>query len=132
VTLVVADTSTWVRRLQPAVADLLGGAIERNEIAMVLPIKLELLRSARDARQVRAEALGYDALRQIELTPRIGRRAVLVQAALAERGYHRGPSPSDLLTAAAAEAAGAELWHCDRDFELIAEVTGQPQRRVGE
>jgi len=132
VTFVVADTSTWVRRAQRAVAELLGEAIERNEIAMVLPVKLELLRSARDARQFQEEAQGYDALRQIELTPRIGRRAASVQAALAARGYHRGPSPSDLLTAAAAEAAGAELWHCDRDFELIAEVTGQPQRRVGE
>jgi len=27
--------------------------------------------------------------------------------------------------------ADAELWHCDRHFELIAEVTGQPMRRVG-
>ena len=73
-----------------------------------------------------------DALRQVELTPAIGRRAVAVQVALARRGHHRGPSASDLLTAASAEAVGAEIWHCDRDFELIAEVTGQPQRRVGE
>ncbi len=32
---------------------------------------------------------------------------------------------------AAAEAVDAELWHCDRHFELIAEVTGQPVRRLG-
>ena len=37
----------------------------------------------------------------------------------------------DLLTAAAAEAVDAELWHCDRLFELIAEVTGQSVRRIG-
>ena len=33
--------------------------------------------------------------------------------------------------AAAAESVDAELWHCDRHFELIAEVTGQRMRRVG-
>jgi predicted nucleic acid-binding protein len=132
VTLVVADTSTWLRREQTVVADELIAAIERNELAMVLPVRLELLRSARDAQRLRAEASWYDALPQIDLTPQIGRRAGFVQQSLAERGYHRGPSPNDLLTAAAAEAAGAELWPCDRHFELIADVTGQQQRRVGE
>jgi hypothetical protein len=132
VTLVVPDTSTWARRDQVAVGALLGDAIDRDEGAIVLPVRLELLRSARDAQQLRAQSSRYDALRQIELTPQIGQRAGEVQAMLARRGYHRGPSVSDLLTAAAAESVGAELWHCDRDFELIAEVTGQPQRRVGE
>jgi predicted nucleic acid-binding protein len=111
---------------------LLGDAIDRDEVAIVLPVRLELLRSARDAQELRAQSSRYDALRQIGLTPQIGRRATEVQAMLARLGYHCGPSPKDLLTAVAAEAAGAELWHCDRDFELIAEVTGQPQRRVGE
>jgi predicted nucleic acid-binding protein len=50
---------------------------------------------------------------------------------LSRRGYQGGPSPVDLLTAAAAEAVGVEFWHCDRHFELIAEVTGQPMRRLG-
>ncbi len=44
---------------------------------------------------------------------------------------HQGPSPVDLLTVAVAEAVDAELWHRDRYFELIAEVTGQPVRRLG-
>ena len=30
----------------------------------------------------------------------------------------------------AAEAAGAELLHYNEDFELIAQVTGQPVRRL--
>ena len=33
------------------------------------------------------------------------------------------------LIAAAAESIGAEVWHCDRDYELIAEVTSQQHRR---
>jgi predicted nucleic acid-binding protein len=132
VTLVVPDTSTWSRRDQQAVATILGDAIERDEVAIVPTVRLELLRSTQSARELRDQARRYDALRQIDVTPLVGRRAVEVQALLAERGYHRGVSAIDLVTAAAAESAGAELWHCDRDFELIAEVTGQPQRRVGE
>ncbi len=32
---------------------------------------------------------------------------------------------ADLLIAAAAEAAGATVWHCDEDFDRIAEITWQ-------
>jgi predicted nucleic acid-binding protein len=110
---------------------LLAEAIEEDRVAIVLPILLELLRSAPDVRQLRLRAGRYGALRDLPLTPAVGARARAVQERLAERGYHRGPSPTDLLAAAAAESAGAELWHCDRHFELIAEATGQPVRRVG-
>jgi predicted nucleic acid-binding protein len=130
-TLVVVDTSVWQRRLQPEVGDPLGDALEADAVAMVDPIELELLRSAwgsEDHGQIREE---YGALHRIPLDAEIGARAVEVQSRLARRGYHRGPSVTDLLAAAAAESAGAELWHCDRHFELIAEVTGQPVRRVG-
>jgi predicted nucleic acid-binding protein len=131
-TFVVPDTSTWARRIQPPVADALSRAIDRNAIAVVPTVRLELLRSARGLTELQDEALLYDALRQVDLTPEIGHRALAVQRGLARRGYHRGVSAIDLLTAACAELADAEIWHCDRDFELIADVTGQAQRRVGE
>jgi len=38
--------------------------------------------------------------------------------------------PADLLIAAAAERAGLTLVHHDRDYDTIAEVTGQPARWV--
>lgn len=130
-TIVLADTSVWARLEQPLVASELALATRQRLLAIVLPIVLELLRSARGAEQLRRQARIYDALHRIELTRSMGLRAREVQAGLAARGYHRGPSPADLLAAAAAEAAGAELWHCDRHFELIAELTGQPVRRLG-
>ena len=130
-TLVVADTSAWARLEQRSVARSLGEAIQANVLAITVPITLELLRSARDARELQTLSRRYEALHEIGLTRDIGSRAKDVQALLAARGYHRGPSPTDLLTAAAAEAVGAELWHCDRHFELIAAVTGQPERRLG-
>jgi predicted nucleic acid-binding protein len=60
------------------------------------------------------------------LTPASEARAMTVQALLAERGLHRAPSVPDLLIAASAELSGATVLHVDKDFELIAGVTGQP------
>jgi predicted nucleic acid-binding protein len=40
-------------------------------------------------------------------------------------GQHRAPSVPDLIIAATAELAGLIVLHCDKDFDLIASVTGQ-------
>lgn len=130
-TLVLPDTSVWQRRSQHEVAEAMTAALERDMVAMVDPIEIELLRSAFGQKDHEALRRDYDRLHRIPLTDAVGSRALSVQSQLARRGYHRGPSVTDLLAAAAAEQAGAELWHCDRHFELIAGVTGQPMRRVG-
>lgn len=64
------------------------------------------------------------------LTPRIEDRALEVQSTLAERGQHRAPSIPDLLIAATAELADLTVLHLDKDFELIAELTGQAVERL--
>jgi predicted nucleic acid-binding protein len=64
------------------------------------------------------------------LTPTIEDRAVDVQATLADQGQHRAPSIPDLLIAATAELAGLTVLHVDKDFELIAGITGQPVERL--
>lgn len=58
------------------------------------------------------------------------RRAYEVQGLLAAGGQHRAPRVADLLLAATAEALGLTVLHCDKDFELIADVTGQPLCRL--
>lgn len=131
-TRVLVETSTWMRRDQLAVASGLAPALEQGRVMLSTPVLLELLRSAKSAHELRVQAKRYDFLHAVPTTTAVERRARDVQALLAERGYHRGPSAVDLLAAAAAESVGAELWHCDRHFELIGEVTGQPMRRVGE
>ena len=55
-------------------------------------------------------------------------RAWEVQGLLARSGRHRGVRLPDLLVAACAERLGLTVVHCDADFDLIAEVTGQPTR----
>ena len=64
------------------------------------------------------------------LTPAIEDRAVEVQALLAARGQHRAPSIPDLLVAATAELTGRTVLHLDKDFDLLAQVTGQPLQRI--
>jgi len=56
-------------------------------------------------------------------------RALSVQRLLAARGQ-KGRKVADLLIAATAEAAGLTVLHYDRDFELIASVTGQPHQWI--
>ncbi len=63
-------------------------------------------------------------------TPSIERRAIEVQGMLARRGQHRAPSIPDLLVAATAEGARLTVLHADKDFDLIAEITGQPLERL--
>jgi predicted nucleic acid-binding protein len=64
------------------------------------------------------------------LTPAIEDRAVMVLTSLADRGQHRAPSVPDLLIAATAELSGLTVLHLDKDFEVIAEITGQPVTRL--
>lgn len=105
--LVVVDTSVWARVTQPAVAALVIEAIERQAVVMPTSVLLELLRSARSLAELEALREEYAQLHAFELSRELGGRALEVQAALAARGYHRGPSPPDLLTAAAAEPAAS-------------------------
>jgi hypothetical protein len=64
------------------------------------------------------------------LTPVIEDRAVEVLALLADRGQHRAPSIPDMIIAATAELAGLTILHLDKDFEVIAAVTGQAIERL--
>lgn len=64
------------------------------------------------------------------LTPRVEDRAIELQSLLADRGQHRAPSIPDLIIAATAELVELTVLHVDKDFELIAELTGQPTERL--
>jgi predicted nucleic acid-binding protein len=64
------------------------------------------------------------------LTPVIEDRALEVHLQLANQGHHRAPSIPDLLIAATAELAGLTVLHLDKDFDLIADLTGQDCERL--
>ena len=115
-----ADAASWADR------------IERGLVRICTVTRLEVGFSARSATDYH-ELFGEVPIASMPveyLTPRIEDRAVEVQSMLAERGQHRAPSIPDLLVAATAELAALTALHLDKDFELVAELTGQPVERL--
>jgi predicted nucleic acid-binding protein len=100
--------------------------LDAAELATCVPVKLELLYSARGPQDYRQLAFDLGRLPQLALAESAGHMAQRSQAKLAGQAGHRGPRPLDLLIAAIAQVHGATLLHYDRHFEQIARVTGQP------
>jgi hypothetical protein len=102
--------------------------IERGLVRITTVTRLEIGYSARSGADLRAglRQPPVSAMPVEYLTPAIEDRAVEVLTALADRGQHRAPSVPDLIIAATAELAGLTVLHCDKDYDLIASVTGQP------
>lgn len=106
--------------------------IERGLVGVTTVTLLEVGYSARTASDL-SQVLRMPPLAAMPVeyfTPSVEDRAVEVQRLLAERGHHRAPSIPDLLIAAAAELNQRTVLHLDKDFELIAEITGQPVERL--
>lgn len=126
----LVDKSAYVRMQagQAAHIEEWNTRIERGLVRLSAITRLEFGFSARSGDAGR-EAFGLPPLllMPIEyLTPAMEDRAWEVQMLLADRGQHRAPSIPDLLLAATAEKAGLTVLAVDKDFDLIAEVTGQP------
>ncbi len=109
------DAATWANR------------IERGLVGITTVTLLEAGYSARSAADL-ATALGSPPVASMPvtyMTPAVEDRALEVQRLLAERGHQREPSIPDLLIAAAAELNHHAVLHLDKDFDLIAKITGQ-------
>jgi hypothetical protein len=129
----LADTSAWTNRgKQEAVRAQFDARLATGAIATCAMVRLELLRTTRDHTIFVAMRDDLDALRDVAMGDRVWRRATDVLERLAEAGplHHRRVALPDLLIAAAAELAELPVVHYDHDFELIAEVTGQPMRAI--
>lgn len=122
------DKSALVRLGSSPHADDWASRIERGLVRITTVTRLEVGYSARSGADLRAglREPPVSAMPVEYLTPAIEDRAVEVLTLLADRGQHRAPSVPDLIIAATAELAGLTVLHCDKDFDLIASVTGQP------
>jgi predicted nucleic acid-binding protein len=114
------DSAQWAER------------IERGLVRITTVTLLEVGYSARSAADLGDQLdLPPVSMMPVEyLTPAAEKRSVEVLRALAGHGQHRAPSIPDLLIAAAAECAQLTILHLDKDFELIAGITGQPAERL--
>jgi predicted nucleic acid-binding protein len=124
------DKSAYVRLQLGQVAnrDEWSGRISRGQVRLSTITRLELGYSTRSGEAGRRQFASPPlSLMPVEhLTPAIEDRALEVQMLLADRGQHRAPSIPDLLIAAIAEKAGLTVLAADKDFNLIATITGQP------
>ena len=106
--------------------------IERGLVRICTVTLLEVGYSARSATDHRSllDESPIASMPIEHLTPKIEDRALELQRVLSERGHHRAPSVPDLLIAATAELTDLSVLHVDKDFELIASVTGQRVERL--
>jgi predicted nucleic acid-binding protein len=124
VPLYLADTSAWHR--SGAGGDRWDDLLARGELAICVPVALELAYSARGVRDFASLQDQLAGLPRLPLDEVASAEASQTQSALVPRAQHRGPRPMDLLIAAIAKVHNAVLLHYDRHFDSIARVTGQP------
>lgn len=126
------DKSALVRVANSPDIDEWNNRIERGLVHITNLTRLEIGYSARSGAAARHD-FGESPLAAMPveyMTPAIEDRALEVQLLLADVGKHRGPSIPDLLIAATAELIGLTVLHLDKDFEIISDLTGQPNQRL--
>lgn len=126
----LVDTSVFARLTKPAVAAAFASLAAGRQVALSNPVAFELgyaVRNPVDYREVVDRLQSFPA---IPTTDADHQRALEVQAALAARSQHRALSLVDALIAATAEARGLTVLHYDGDFELVAQITGQPHEWI--
>lgn len=123
------DTSVLKRLAEPSVRAVVEPLAAAGELARAGICDLEVGYSARNADEWDALIASLAPFELVETTASHLRRARQVQRLLAANSQ-RGRKIPDLLVAAAAEAESLVALHYDQDFDLIADVTGQPARWV--
>jgi predicted nucleic acid-binding protein len=126
----LGDKSALARLHQDEVLHRVSALYLSGQIATCGMTDLELLYSARDGDDHRELGLDRRLLPRAPCGDPAFDRAIEVQGALAERGWHRSVGLEHLVVAAAAEHAGLAVLHYDQDFDRIAEITGQPMEWV--
>jgi len=104
----------------------------RLEIGICDMVRFELLKSARNGKEMARLSQRFDALPNLPVDRRVWKRALWVYQQLADQGgaHHRSVGHPDLLIAATAELAEVGVVHYDEDFDRIAKITGQETRWI--
>jgi len=131
----LGDTTAWIalRRGPPAAVASVRRLLRRGTLAVCDPVALELLRGARNVRELNTLRAGLALLPACAVAPSAWTRVqdVLEGLALHRGGRHRGVPPMDLLIAAVAYEHDLPVLHDDTHYDLIAQITGQPMIRLG-
>ncbi|TDD70427.1 PIN domain-containing protein [Jiangella aurantiaca] len=121
------DTSVIHRLATPRVADRVEALGVQRPLYRCAVTDLEVLRSSVSPADYEARrAALINAYSELPITPDVMAQALDTQRRMAAVSRHRGFSLADLVVAACAVAHDAVVVHYDGDFDVIAEVTGQP------
>ncbi len=126
----LGDTSAVARLAQPSIGVRLRPLLEAGLVARCTVTDLEAGVSARSGTDWSRTRSARSAWPQAAIDQSVLDRAFGVQGELAGLGLHRTVKIGDVIIAAAAERAGLVILHYDRDFDRIADVTGQASEWV--
>jgi predicted nucleic acid-binding protein len=130
---VLIDTSALARFMRFGAESFGWDQAAAAGLIAVCPItELEFFYSARSAED-REQRIGdmRSVFGWVPVHDRAFARAWEIQGELTAKGHHRSAGPVDLVLAATAELHGLTLLHHDHDFDVIADITGQPTRWYG-
>lgn len=96
-------------------------ALELGELCTCAVVRVEMLYSARSARDYRHIEEYLDTFRDLRMDAETFATALTAHKELGEQGRHRIPIP-DLLIAACAQQYQASVLHLDRHYDMLAEV----------
>lgn len=123
------DKSAYTRLGHDTVRAALESLLRDNHIAMCPMVALELLYSARSARDYDRVDTDLQSFPAVDMDADTWALAWDLQRRLSRRGQHRRAIP-DLLISATALQHQLTVLHYDHDFELIAEISDLHQRWI--
>ncbi|MGQ4598799.1 PIN domain-containing protein [Nocardia sp. R6R-6] len=124
--LYLIDTSGLFRLLQDKFRRAWADQLTAGVIATCPIVELEFLYSARSlADRLEKKRLLRELFGWVPMYERGYERADEVQQLMTDQGMHRSAGPVDLLIAATAEHHRLVVLCDDRDFDVIARITGQ-------
>jgi predicted nucleic acid-binding protein len=126
----VADTSVLTRVQRPQVDTEVASSIIGGFLHTCAIVRLEVMRGMQSRARWRIALDNLRELPEVPIVQETWHRAEEVQQLLSSRSQHAGVKVAELVIAAAAEGADLPVVHYDRDFDLIAAVTGQDCRWV--
>jgi hypothetical protein len=127
----LADSSAVIRILTGKAGPEWIDAVTAGTIAICAPVELELLRdTAANTRRPQIQRLLRSTYAWTPVPEDCWEKALEVQDQLAATSQHSGASVVDLIVAVTAIRSRLILLHDDRDYEVIARMTGLRTARI--
>jgi predicted nucleic acid-binding protein len=122
----LVDKSAWVQRVHSDAARTRIDELRAGKRLYLCAVTVaELLYSSRNASEMQADHGALRLLGTVHITPQAEEQVARTMKLFAAKGQHRAPSIADLFVAAVAKVNNMTVLHYDKDFELIANATGQ-------